>query len=212
MAELRRSHAAWVSCRQSSYLNSCRADLLDMGNWNFRAQSRLLPHDIPVQADGSECMFLEWEPMSNASKAKGLAGESRYYYVFFVATKESARGKGFCSAIMRDYQAIASREGVPIWLEATTVKSMRIYQKLGWEVVDELVLGKGKVNADGLPLKGGEGVPVWGMVWWPKDYQRVHKKGGINNGTVFWLTAATILSASVLYVYKYGDIFRNYRQ
>lgn len=54
---------------------------------------------------------------------------------------------------------------------------MRVYAKCGFETVEVLRLGKGKVGKDGvLPVKGDgnvktkeelEGVPLWGMIWWP---------------------------------------------
>ena len=113
-------------------------------------------------------MLAEFQPFADAAKAKGLAGHKKYYYVFFVGTDEACRGRGLCSAIMRKYQERASRDQLPIWLEATTAKSMKIYANLGWEVVDEITLGKGKASADGLQCKGGEGVKVWAMVWKPK--------------------------------------------
>lgn len=152
-------------------------------------------------------MLFEYEPLTDLAKKKGLKGEKRFYYVFFIATKEEARGKGLCSAIMRKYQEIGSREGVPVWLEATTEKSMRIYKKSGWEVVDEFILGNGKAGPDGLPCKGGEGVRVWGMVWFPETYQKVEKKGVNSINSSYWLPAAIMLWVSVLlYVYKYVDI------
>jgi hypothetical protein len=45
---------------------------------------------------------------------------------------------------------------------------MKIYANLGWKVVDEITLGKGKANADGLRCRGGAGIKLWTMVWWPK--------------------------------------------
>jgi hypothetical protein len=56
----------------------------------------------------------------------------------------------------------------PIWLEATTEYSMKLYVRAGFEVVDEIILGRGQVGADGLLKKDGEGVKIWGMVWWPQ--------------------------------------------
>ena len=112
-------------------------------------------------------MLTEYQPLADASKAKALAGRKDFFYVFFVGTRLDSRGRGLCSAIMKEYQMIASRERLPIWLEATTAKSMRLYKKLGWEIVDEIVLGKGKASADGSQCKDGEGVKLWGMIWRP---------------------------------------------
>ncbi|TVY85293.1 putative N-acetyltransferase [Lachnellula suecica] len=113
-------------------------------------------------------MMGEWAPQVDASKARTLGKEKKFYYVFFTATAEDARGKGLCSAIIKQQQEIAARDGLPLWIEATTEHSKGIYAKLGFETIDEIVLGKGKANADGLPCKGGPGVKTWTMIWRPQ--------------------------------------------
>lgn len=65
------------------------------------------------------------------------------------------------------YQAIATRDGIPIWLEATTRHSMAIYANLGFETIEEIVLGKGKAASNGIEEKGGVGVKIWAMIWRP---------------------------------------------
>jgi len=114
-------------------------------------------------------MLGEFEPLTGKCKAKGLKGRKDYYYVFFLGTATSCRGQGLCSTIVKQYQQKAEKENKPLWLEATTEYSMKLYAKLGFEMVDEILLGKGKVGADGLQMKGGEGVKIWGMVWWPGE-------------------------------------------
>ncbi len=110
-------------------------------------------------------MLMEFAPLADAMKEKGLKGRKRYFYVFFLGTDPEMRGRGYCSALVREYQARAERERVPLWLEATTAYSMRLYERLGFRIVDEVVLGKGKVGPDGSECKGGEGVKIWGMIW-----------------------------------------------
>ena len=117
-------------------------------------------------------MLAEFQPLSDACKAKALAGEKKFYYVFFVGTRLDSRGRGLCSAIMRKYQEIATRDQLPILLEATTARSMRLYTKLGWTLVDEMTLGRGKASADGLPCKDGSGVRIWGMIWRPQPLDK----------------------------------------
>lgn len=46
---------------------------------------------------------------------------------------------------------------------------MQLYLKLGFEIVEKIVVGKGKAGADGLKEDGGEGVPIWAMIWRPKE-------------------------------------------
>jgi hypothetical protein len=121
------------------------------------------------QANGADKrMTAEYQPLADACKAKALKGQKDYYHVFFIATEVEAREAGLCSTVMRRYQEIASRDSLPIWLEATTEHSMKLYEKLGWEVADEIVLGKGKANPDGTLSMKGPGVKIWGMIWRPK--------------------------------------------
>lgn len=90
--------------------------------------------------------------------------------MFFTATREDGRGKGLCSATIRHQQEMATRDGLPVWLEATTAHSMKIYAKLDFQTVDEIKLGAGKVDASGNPCKGGDGVRIWAMIWWPEKH------------------------------------------
>lgn len=69
---------------------------------------------------------------------------------------------------MRHYQAKAQAENLPIWLEATTPSSRNLYLSMGFEEVEEITLGKGKVAADATLKPDGSGVPLYAMVWWPE--------------------------------------------
>ena len=112
-------------------------------------------------------MLGEYGPLTDAAKAKGLMGQTKYYYVFLVATHSDHRGEGLTSALLREALDKARQEGVPLWLEATTEYSWKLYASLGFETVEEIVLGKGVAAADGTQKLGGEGVGIWGMVWEP---------------------------------------------
>jgi hypothetical protein len=102
-------------------------------------------------------MLWELTPLTDACKAKGLRKGDKYYYVFFLGTREDARGRGLCSAIVKYYQEIAAREKLPIWLEAATEYCLKMYLKLGFVVVGETVLGKGRARTDGTQCKGERG-------------------------------------------------------
>lgn len=118
---------------------------------------------------GYRRMIMEFSPMADAAKTRGLKGQTRYYYVFFVGTADRAQGQGLGSALMRELQDVARKDGLPLWLEATTESSRRLYERLGFEIVEQMTLGTGEAAADGSLQKGGEGVPVWGMIWWPRQ-------------------------------------------
>jgi hypothetical protein len=41
------------------------------------------------------------KPATSACKAKALRNHEKYYCVFFLGTLEGARGKGYCSAMIK---------------------------------------------------------------------------------------------------------------
>lgn len=74
---------------------------------------------------------------------------------------------GLGSELMKHWIEKASAEGLPIYLEATTARSHQLYLKLGFVDIETLRIGVGKAAPDGTYEKGGEGVPVWCMIWDP---------------------------------------------
>jgi hypothetical protein len=125
-------------------------------------------------------MLIEFEPLTASARSLALAKNEKYFYIFFIGTREDCRGQGHASTIVRHHQALATEANLPIWLEATTAKSRDIYLKLGFEVVQEIVMGKGRVGCDGLVTEREKamGVPLWGMVWRPDGYKRAAVKKG----------------------------------
>lgn len=57
---------------------------------------------------------------------------------------------------------------LPSWLEATSEASRDIYARWGFEVIGELVMGRGEVDEKGNPRKGGSGVTMYGMKLAPR--------------------------------------------
>ena len=108
----------------------------------------------------------------DAAKARHLdfsgAVKEKYYYVFIIGAGDEARGQGCGSRLMSEVRERCKRENMPCWLESTTEGSRRLYERLGWETKEEIVLGAGKVGADGMVKEGGEGVKIWGMLYRPE--------------------------------------------
>ena len=114
--------------------------------------------------------MIETIPKLAACKRKAFPNSrDRYWYLFFLGTLESARGKGLGSALVKHCQELAAKDRLPLWLEASSESSMKLYSKLGFETIEKIILGKGKAGADGFKKDGGEGVPVWGMIWRPTE-------------------------------------------
>ncbi|OAP59911.1 hypothetical protein AYL99_04913 [Fonsecaea erecta] len=70
------------------------------------------------------------------------------------------------TACMDYFLKKARAEGVPVWLETASESAMREYERLGFRVCEEVVIGKGRVNEKGWPTpNGGKGVMTWAMIW-----------------------------------------------
>jgi len=115
------------------------------------------------------------------AKAYTFSSSSDYYYVAFISTALDHRGKGLAQSLLSDLQGRAQEEGKPIWLEASSPASRRVYAKCGFLDVgvdgEESVgkgfrMGVGEVDECGERCVGVEavGVPLWPMVWWPEGY------------------------------------------
>jgi len=123
-------------------------------------------------------MLYDFQRASDACKARFLARYRGYHYLFFIGTALHARGQGCATTLITRYrQQLLAGEGrgqsqersaeLPIWLEATTAKSRDVYLRCGFEVVEEMVLGKGRHAASGIREQGGPGVSIWAMIWRP---------------------------------------------
>lgn len=68
------------------------------------------------------------------------------------------------SDVLRPVIQMAQENAWTVVLEATSEKSRDIYQHLGFDLVDELTVGKGKADSEGRAKEGGEGCRVWAMM------------------------------------------------
>jgi ribosomal protein S18 acetylase RimI-like enzyme len=116
---------------------------------------------------GCNRMLREFEPAVTAMRRRELGDSTHFYYLFLIATRDDARGRGLSSALVKRLQKKAADEGAPVWLEATTMGSARLYAKLGFKSVGKVILGEDVAAPDGNREQGGSGVPVDCMVWRP---------------------------------------------
>ncbi|KAI1810137.1 hypothetical protein GGS20DRAFT_568822 [Poronia punctata] len=92
---------------------------------------------------------------------------SRYWYLFILGTHADRQGQGLGGALLEALKDKVRPTGRPLWLESSSEGSRRLYARHGFEEVEEITLGRGVVDADGLVKDGGEGIKTWGMIWRP---------------------------------------------
>ncbi|NXY97791.1 GNAT family N-acetyltransferase [Streptomyces sp. BR123] len=60
-------------------------------------------------------------------------------YLLMIAVAPGRQGEGLGARLMRPVLERCDREGVPAYLEASSERSMRLYERLGWEFTGEAV-------------------------------------------------------------------------
>ena len=68
-------------------------------------------------------------------------------------------------ACIKPFLDRAREEGVPVWTEASTEEKKTAYERLGFRMAEEALIGKGRVDGSGVPKEGGEGVRCWAMLF-----------------------------------------------
>ena len=97
--------------------------------------------------------------MLNLMEARHREFAEPHYYLGFVGTDPAARGRGLGTALVAHVLDRCDAEGVPAYLEATSVKNQALYHRHGFEVVDEL-------------RWPGDGPPFWRMWREPRPSAR----------------------------------------
>jgi ribosomal protein S18 acetylase RimI-like enzyme len=74
-----------------------------------------------------------------------------HWYLLFVGVKPAFQGRGLGSALLAPVLGRCDRERVPAYLEASSERNRALYERLGFEVIDEVQLPAG-------------GPPMW-LMW-----------------------------------------------
>ncbi len=120
------------------------------------------------------------------AKEKYLGGRKFWHLSFLARNPGVERVEGAIKAVVQPFLERAREEGVPCWLEATNPRAVGLYEKFGFRVVEVIVLGEGKVGADGWPKEeGGEGIRGYCMIWEQPERgegRRAGEEGGGQSG------------------------------
>lgn len=117
------------------------------GHWKLglAGQLRLLPSMIRLFGAGL--------PRASATLASAEAKHPKdppHYYLAVLGTDAQLQGKGLGSAVLEPVLARCDSEGTPAYLESSKERNIPFYRRHGFEVTEEIRLGR-------------NGPPVWGM-------------------------------------------------
>lgn len=96
-------------------------------------------------AEGRHRFFTEFFPLLHHTKAAVLgAREPEAYYLVYLGTRESSRGKGLARAVLGHTLARADAEGRPAYLESSNVVNLPFYRRLGFANVKTVKMDRGE--------------------------------------------------------------------
>ncbi len=92
--------------------------------------------------------FMHWIEVAEDKHRHYMEGD--HWYLLSLAVDPSHQGKGLGSALIREVTLRADEQRLPCYLESSTTRSRDLYQRHGFQVVEEVTAGP-------------DGPPVWLM-------------------------------------------------
>jgi hypothetical protein len=100
---------------------------------------------------------------------KDIDYETRPFYHLAMVGRDPdvdrSEGEKTIDACVAPFLERAKKEGLPVWTEASTQSKKAENERWGFRVAEEAVIGKGRIDGDGKPSEGGDGVKVWAMIY-----------------------------------------------
>jgi ribosomal protein S18 acetylase RimI-like enzyme len=98
-----------------------------------------------LSPEGKRRFFDEFLPLLHDTMHTTL-GDREAWYLVYIGTKSSARGKGHARKLVEHVTKVADREGRPCYLESTNVSNPPIYRRFGFEACRTINLQRGGKN------------------------------------------------------------------
>lgn len=100
-----------------------------------------------LSAEGKRRFFDEFLPLLHDTMHTTLGDrESEAWYLVYIGTKPSGRGKGHARKLIEHVTRLADREGRPCYLESSNVVNPPIYRKFGFRETRTVNLQRGGRN------------------------------------------------------------------
>ncbi|KAL7963232.1 hypothetical protein V8C34DRAFT_300551 [Trichoderma compactum] len=103
-----------------------------------------------------------------------VMGDREYYYLAYIGTKPSARGKGYAKKLIMDMAAKADAENCAMYLESSSRENISYYERFGFQYRKEISFKRGPVPvplfimvrepAAKPAVKGAEEVPTLSQI------------------------------------------------
>lgn len=112
-------------------------------------QSGLWRLHYKLSSAGRKRFFKEVFPALHDAKLAVLGPrDPSAYYLVYIGTRPSGRGRGYARRLIGDMTAKADAIGAPVYLESTSSRNVPLYSRLGFEVVGNIAFDGGRLPLD----------------------------------------------------------------
>ena len=135
----------------------------NIDDWVTIVRSGMWRMQFSLSTEGKERFFNEFLPLLSRSKTEILADRDHHsWYLNYIGTKASARGKGYARKLIEHVTKLVSRtpwsscitltwhqadeEGLPCYLESSHDINLIIYGKMGFELRKQIYLQRATEN------------------------------------------------------------------
>lgn len=117
----------------------------NMDDWWTILRSGMWRLFYKLSREGKARFYSEFLPLLHDTKERVLGDrDDQSYYLVYLGTKPSARGKGYAKKLIDHGLGLADAEGVPTYLESSAAVNVSYYEKLGFDLVKEIHLQRGE--------------------------------------------------------------------
>ena len=119
----------------------------NMDDWFTMFKSGMWRLRYQLTTEGSQRFFKEFLPLLHNTKATALgADDDNSWYLVYIGTKPSGRGKGYCRKLIEHVTKQADKEGRATYLESSNEANPPIYRKFGFEEKRTIYLHRAEKN------------------------------------------------------------------
>jgi GNAT superfamily N-acetyltransferase len=119
----------------------------NMDGWWTTLRSGMWRLYYQLSAEGRRRYYDELMPLLHDTKLDVMGErDDDCYYLVYLGTKPSARGRGYARALIEDMAIKADAEGRAMYLESSSLDNNAYYAKFGFEVVKDIYLGSRDVR------------------------------------------------------------------
>lgn len=117
----------------------------NMDDWLTILQSGMWRIWFKLSSEGNKRFFDEFLPLLHHTKEEVLGPrDAEAWYLVYIGTRTASRGKGYARKLIEHVTKQTDQEGRPCYLESSNDVNPIIYGKLGFKVVKQISLERGK--------------------------------------------------------------------